>query len=103
MYSLEEQVMCCASALTYENSGESQRKIEEKYGRSPPSRSQINYWKSILLQTGSLSKDRPRPGRPVTPSGDDTVDVVQEEVTENPHSFIRQIASDNDISPLTVA
>ena len=37
MYSLEEQVMCCAWALTYENSGESQRKFEEKYGRSPPS------------------------------------------------------------------
>lgn len=102
MYSLEEQVMCCAWALAYENSGESQRKFEEKYGRSPPSRSQINYWKLKLLETGSLSKDRPRTGRPVTASGDDSLELVQEEVHENPQSSIRQIARDKEISPSSV-
>ena len=64
-------------------------RFEEKYRRSPPSRSQINFWKLKLLETGSLSKDRPRTGRPITASGDDSLEIVQEEVHENPQASIR--------------
>lgn len=102
MYSLEEQVMCCAWAIAYENTGKSQLMFTEKYNRDAPSRSQINYWKQKLLETGSLSKDRPRSGRPVTSSGDENQALIRNQINENPHTSVRQIASNIDVPTTSV-
>ena len=98
-YSLKKysQLMCCAWTLPFENSAESQRKFEEKYNQSLPSKSQINYWKSKLIETDSSSKDRQRSGRPVIASGDENQELVLEQMALNPHSSVRQNASDTDV------
>ena len=102
MYSIEEQVNCCAWAITFENLAESQRRFTEKYNRAAPSRSQINFWKLKLIETGSLVKNRPRSGRPLTATGEENKQIIQEQLNENPHTSIRRLSNENDIPSTSV-
>ena len=103
MYSIEEQVNCCAWAIAFENLAESQRRFTEKYNRAAPSRSQINFWKLKLIETGSLVKDRPRSGRPLTATGEENKQIIQEQLNENPHTSIRRLSNENDIPSTSIS
>lgn len=100
-FSTIEKVYCTSWAISF-NCEESARQFREKFNKEPPSSRTILYWKNKLLETGSLSHDRPRSGRPITASGDENRQKVIEAVTENPSTSTRAISRDVGISDFTV-
>ena len=101
-YTIQEKVMATSWALAFENIEESRRLFTQKHNKEAPPNRTIAYWKKKLLETGSLSHDRPRSGRPVSASGDERKDDILNAVREDSTKSTRQLSSDHDVSHATV-
>lgn len=101
-FTIEEKVVVTSWAIVHENVEESRRLFVDRFGKEAPSRQVISYWKCKLLETGSLVKDRPRSGRPVTASGDDSKQAIINVVDEDPQISTRRISDVTDITRTTV-
>ena len=101
-FTIEEKVFATSWAIVHNNNEESRRLFLERFKKEAPSRQLISYWKSKLLETGTLVQDRPRSGRPVTASGDGSRMAVVNAVNEDPQISTRRLSDDLDISRTSV-
>ena len=101
-YTIQEKVMATSWALAFENIEESRRLFTQKYNKEAPPNRTISYWKKKLLETGSLSHDRPQSGRPVSASGDEMKEIIVNAVKEDSTKSTRQLSSDHNVSYATV-
>lgn len=101
-YTVEEKVRITAWAISDYTLEECRNMFTEKFNKIAPPRQTISYWRLKLLQTGSLVADRPRSGRPISASGDDTKDAIVAAVTADPTLSTRRLSDQTNVSHMTV-
>ena len=100
-YTTEEKVHLVAWCIAHSNAEESRRLFQEKFNKEAPNRNTIHYWKTKLLETGSL-KDRSRSGKRKTETVGDNKENVLTQVRDNPRTSIRSIEEETGVSRMCV-
>ena len=103
-YSIVEKITITAYLIANSDSSveSSRRRFTDEFNKEAPPRQTLVDWKNKLLTTGSLVKDKPRSGRPVTASGDENCERVLEAVTADATTSIRRLSDELDISQTSV-
>ena len=102
-YSVEEKAYLVSWAVAYNNCQESARLFREKYEKEPPPVRTLRYWRSKFIETGTIVKDRPRSGRPITSTTDEMKENVLVSVHEDPTTSTRKIGEEFGISNCSVS
>ena len=101
-FTVEEKIIATSWALAFENNEESRRRFVDRFHKAAPPNRTIAFWKRKLIETGSLEKDRPRSGRPIRASGDDTVADIIHSVNADPTLSTRRLSEECNVSQSTV-
>ena len=97
-YSIAEKVHVTAWIISGITINESIEKFETEFQKRAPPKSTLHDWKKKLLETGNLSSDRPRSGRPRTVTTEENKENVVTAVRDDPTTSIRRLSSDLGIS-----
>lgn len=101
-YSIVEKVFICAHLIVLKSYDEASERFQIEYNKDPPPKRSAYFWKSKLMETGTLVKDRERSGRPVTARGDENIAMVREAVIDNSATSSRKMSENTGIPRTSV-
>ena len=99
---MERKAKFVAWSVTFKNTEEARIQYENEFHEEAPPRQTIHRWVRRFLETGDINKRIPGSGRPVTDSGDFSQTTVEEAISVNPNTSVREIASKSGISKSSV-
>ena len=88
---MERKAKVVAWAVTYNNTREARNRCANEFGEEA-SEPAIRRWVARFLECGDINKRKQGSGRPVTASGDDTLEMISERIEEEPTVSTRQLA-----------
>lgn len=97
-YSISEKVYVTAWNISGMTMNDSIDEFETEFQKHAPPKSTLHDWKKKLFETGNLSSDRPRSGRPRTATSNENKENVVTAVRNDPTTSIRCLSSDLVIS-----
>ena len=99
---MERKAKVVAWAITYENAREARRRYTKEFGEEAPAESSIRRWVSRFLECGDINRRKEGSGRPVTASGDDSFQKINERLEDEATTSTRQIAAETGNSQSSV-
>ena len=89
---MEKKARLVAWAVAFDNVAEARRRYSEEYDEDPPAPPTVHRWVQRFLTYGDINKREPGSGRPITASGDDTLNAVVPLIEEDPSVSTRHLS-----------